>query len=282
MSDTRSPSYGTVDAGYAARLAATPAEDDGPVWMVNLMSYHDVARYADGRDDAISGREADDRYSPLDVLRDIGAEPVFLADVDSQLLGPEPAWDRVAVVKYSTRRSFIDMQSRPDFQARHVHKEAGMAATIVAGCQPIGSPADGMDPAALPDWSEVPHPPTDDDGPVVVLHLIRFHPGQADDEMVRYQDEAAKVAVPHGVRISGWFGVEGTIVGDGRQWDQARFNAFPSRAAFMAVVFDPERLEAQADHRETAIADTYTMILRPTFDHLAESTSAPTPPESPA
>ena len=164
------------------------------------------------------------------------------------------------------------MQSRPDFQAKHVHKEAGMAETFVIGCQPIGSPVDGADPTSLPNWSDVPHPPTAEDGPVTVLHLIRFHPGQADTEMVAYQNDAATVAVPHGVRISGWFGVEGTIVGDGRQWDQARFNAFPSKAAFMAVVMDPARLEAQHAHREAAIADTYTMILRPRLDRLAKST----------
>jgi hypothetical protein len=71
------------------------------------------------------------------------------------------------------------------------------------------------------------------------------------------------------VRIDGWFAIEGTIVGDGRAWDQVRFNAFPSKAAFMAVVMDPARLEAQRQHRERAIADTYTMILRPTLNLLA-------------
>ena len=39
----------------------------------------------------------------------------------------------------------------------------------------------------------------------------------------------------------------------------------------MAVVRDPARLEAQKSHRETAIADTYTMILRPRIDRLAAS-----------
>ena len=50
-----------------------------------------------------------------------------------------------------------------------------------------------------------------------------------------------------------------------------RFNVFPSRAAFEAVAFDPARLAAQADHREPAIADTYTLMLRPVIDRLAES-----------
>ncbi|HZJ25788.1 MAG TPA: hypothetical protein VFF40_02030 [Acidimicrobiia bacterium] len=267
--DTRKPGYGQVDHEYGLKLATTDPADERPVWMVNLMRYHEVAQYADGREAAISGQEADDRYSPIDVLTDIGAEPVFFAEVDSQLLGDSPKWDRVGIVKYPTRRSFIEMQRRPDFQEKHIHKEAGMAETIVMGCRPIPSPADGTDPATFPDWSEVPHPATEDDGPVTVLHVIRFHPGQAETNMVEYQNHAGDVAVPHGVRISGWFGVEGTIVGDGRQWDQVRCNAFPSKAAFMAVAHDPNRLEAQHEHRETAIADTYTMILRPTIDRLA-------------
>ena len=266
------PNYGTVNREYGMRLATTPPDEDGPVWMVNLMSYHEVAQYADGRDEAISGRDADDRYSPIDVLSKIGAEPVFVADVNTQLLGESPKWDRVGIVKYPTRRSFVEMQSRADFQEKHVHKAAGMAETIVMGCLPIPSPSDGRDDANAVDWSEVPHPPTAEDGPVTVIHVIRFLPGQADTEMVKYQNHAANVAVPHGVRISGWFGVEGTIIGDGRSWHQVRFNAFPSKAAFMAVATDPARLTAQREHRETAIADTYTMILRPTIDRLAQST----------
>lgn len=270
MSDTRTPSYGQVDREYGRRLATTPPGDDGPIWMVNLMSYRDRAVY-DGDEVEVTGREADDRYAPVDVLADIGAEIAFVADVEDQLLGGSPRWDRIGIVRYPTRRSFVEMQSRPDFASRHVHKEAGMAETIVAGCLPIPSPADGPDAPAPVEWSEVAHPPTEADGPVTVMHLIRFRPGGADADMVRYQDDAASVAVPHGVRISGWFAVEGTIVGDGRQWDQVRFNRFPSKAAFLAVVADPGRLAAQAAHREVAIADTYTLVLRPTVDRLAAS-----------
>ena len=76
------------------------------------------------------------------------------------------------------------------------------------------------------------------------------------------------------MRINGWFAVEGTIIGDGRGWHQVRFNLFPSKAAFMAVVTDPSRLEAQKDHREVAIADTYTMIVRAGINNLAASIDA--------
>ncbi len=279
----RQPAYGSIDREYALRLATTAPDDDGPVWMVNLMQYRDRAEYADGTDHGLTGREADDRYAPLGPLGAIGAEVVFVGEVEDQLLGETPRWDRIGVVRYPSRRSFIEMQQRPDFQELHVHKEAGMAATIVMGCQPIIAPmADAED--QLVDWADVPHPPTPDDGEVVVLHVLRFvpdangeHAASTPDEMAEYQVAAGAVAVPHGVRIDGWFEVEGTIIGDGRSWDQVRFNRFPSKAAFMAVVTDPARLDAQHTHREAAIEDTYALIVRPVINRLAERGESPGP-----
>ena len=270
-----SPRYGKIDSDYAMRLAAMPPDEDGPVWMVNLMKYRAVADYEDGRESSISGKEADDRYAPLASLAAVGAEIVFFGDVDQQLLGDGVTWDRVAVVKYPTRRSFIEMQARPDFQEKHHHKDAGMEQTFVIGCQPFDLPSD-LDEVDPVDWADVEHPPTADDGPVVVVHVLRYHDVEAaaitPDHMREYQAEAAKVAGKHGVRVNGWFAAEGTIIGDGRVWHQVRFNEFPSKAAFMAVVFDPARLEAQKDHREVAIADTYTMIVRAPINRLAAST----------
>ena len=264
--------YGQVDRQYGMRLATTAPEDDGPIWMINLMHYRQKADYADGRQADISGREADDLYAPLGPLKAIGAQVVFAADVDTQFLNDEPKWDRVAIVKYPTRRSFIEMQTRKDFQELHHHKDAGMAKTIVCGCLPMPLPGDvpGLAPDA-PDWADVPHPPSAEDPYVVVVHVLKFNDDERRNEMATYTDHAAKVAVPHGVRLAAWTQVEGTIMGDGRQWDQIRFNVFPSREAFMKVVFDPDRLAAQAAHRETAIADTYTLITRPTIDRLYES-----------
>jgi hypothetical protein len=264
--------YGQVDTDYGRRLATTPPEHDGPVWMVNLMSYRTVADYADGRGSTISGREADDLYTPTGPLAAVGAEIVFVADVVDQFLNDAPRWDRVAVVRYPTRPSFIEMQRRDDFQRLHEHKDAGMAETIVMGSRPM--PAPDTDGIELPDWGDVPFPPSDGDGDVMVIHVLSFHDaaGAASPaEMQTYTDHAARVAVPHGARVAGWFAVEGTIVGDGRRWDQVRFNAFPSRQAFLTVALDPARLEAQRGHREPALADTYTLVTRPTINRLATS-----------
>ena len=272
--------YGQINREYGMKMFTMPPEDDGPIWMVNLMKYREKADYADGRAADISGKEADDLYAPLGPLKAIGAKPVFLADVETQFLNDSPKWDRVGIVKYPSRRAFLEMQNRPDFKELHHHKEAGMAETIVCGCLPMPVPEL---PADAPTWDEVPHPPTADDPYVVVIHVIKFKNAESRKEMATYSDHAGKVAVPNGVRLAAWTEVEGTILGDGREWDQIRFNVFPSREAFMAVVLDPERLQAQAAHRETAIADTYTLITRPSIDRLYESITgeaAPYPAKS--
>ncbi len=262
--------YADVDLEYERVLAGTAPEDDGPVWMVNLMKYRPVAEYADGRASTLSGEEADDTYAPFEAFAEVGAELVFLAEVEMQLLGDHPQWDRVAVVKYPTGRAFVDMTQLPAFESKHVHKDAGMERTIVIGARPRPWP----EAPGQPEWTEVPHPPTGDDPPIVVLHVLRFHEGPAGSTMARYEDAAGSVAVPHGVRIAGWLAAEGTILGDGRSWDEVRFNAFPSRAAFFAVAADPDRVAAEAAFRSTAVADTYSLLLRPMIDRLQESFTA--------
>jgi hypothetical protein len=114
----------------------------------------------------------------------------------------------------------------------------------------------------------------------MVIHVLKYHDAAdaavTPEQMEAYTRTAAVTAGAHGGRVAGWFAAEGTILGDGRTWDQVRFNAFPSKAAFMAVVFDPARLEAQKTNREPAIADTYTMIVRPSIDRIAASIASTT------
>ena len=110
------PRYATLNTDYVAGMLSMPAEEDGPIWMVNLMKYREIADYVDGRKSNISGQEADDLYAPISVLADVGAEIVFAGSVETQLLGDTPKWDRIAVVKYPTRRSFLEMSSRKIFK----------------------------------------------------------------------------------------------------------------------------------------------------------------------
>jgi hypothetical protein len=129
--------YGTVNFEYAADLATREPEADGPIFMVNFMKYRTVADYKDdAATSGISGMEADDKYAPTEVLAKIGADVAFFGRIVAQ--GDDGEWDRMGIVRYPTRRAFIEMQSRQDFKEKHVHKEAGMDYTIVCGSLPAG------------------------------------------------------------------------------------------------------------------------------------------------
>lgn len=195
--------YGRPNMEMIGRWLKLPPEDDGPFWALNLMKYRAVADYADGRGEGVSGREADDAYSPLESLAAIGAQPVFFADVERMLVGDGTMWDRVGIVRYPSRRKFFEMQQRADFKSKHVHKDAGMEFTIVMSCLPV-----------------LPFGGAADRRPFVELRVT------------------SERRAPIG-GAGGAFDVEGVIVGDDRTWGQAAFRWLDSDDARTEAGSDP-------------------------------------------
>jgi len=178
--------YGKVDFDVAGDWATRAPESDGPIYMVNFMKYRAVADYegvrgASGDEATVTGREADDLYAPFEVLKTIGAEIAYVGDVVSE--GSPGEWDRMAIVRYASRRSFIDMQNRSDFKQKHVHKEAGMDYTICLGAVPSGTHAD-----------------------IARRDFVTFDISSSAQDLGPGSDVA---------RLS----VEGTVLGDGRRWN---------------------------------------------------------------
>ena len=231
-SDQLKHTYGKINKEYGFSLATCPPEKDGPIYMVNLMKYHEVAQY-DGTDTeaaAISGREADDKYNPASVLNKIGADMVFIGDVTANLLGNED-WDRIAVVRYATRKSFIDMQSRKDFSEKHVHKNAGMQRTVIVCCRPEDTSIDTRERPA----------------PSLELRTVAMIVRQTP------QRDAAFASLPEAVN----FAAEGTIVSDGRMWDTVQFIPVQSADEVPAIA-------ARIADAEPGTA--YVMAVRVTLD----------------
>jgi hypothetical protein len=187
--------YGRIDLDYAAKLATTPPEQDGPIFMVNLMKYHDVAQYSSTDAPQVSGREADDKYNPASILNKIGADIVFVADVTKNHIGDED-WDRIAIVRYATRKSFIDMQQRKDFAEKHEHKAAGMKRTTIVCCRPVD---ETLDTRGRPEGFGLRN----------IVMVVRQ---AADRELVLN-------SLPNAVGMR----AEGTIIGDGRNYDTVQF-----------------------------------------------------------
>jgi len=193
MADRIEHTYGQINIDTVKRWFRMDPAEDRDVWMINLMKYHQVAAYQGDDAPAISGKEADDAYSPVEVLADLGAMVAFHGDVERQLEG-DPAWDRIGIVRYPSRASFFAMQERDDFKEKHVHKAAGMEFTIIVGGLPVGAAA------------EVPA------GGSYVMRVRRLEEGA-----VAPQD-------PAGVTPVARFSSDGTVIGDEREWDEVLFD----------------------------------------------------------
>jgi uncharacterized protein (DUF1330 family) len=95
-------------------FAARAAEKDGPVLMVNLLAYVD-----DGT------RYAEYGTAVLPHLERVGASLVYAGNTDGVLIGGEPEWDAVAVIRYPSRAAFLEMVTDAGYQEiAHLRTEA--------------------------------------------------------------------------------------------------------------------------------------------------------------
>lgn len=251
---TPGPQYGQLNTALVSSMMTTSPEDDAPFYAVNLMKYREHADYGDGKASGISGREADNKYFPVDVLTKIGAQVVFVADVESQFAGDDVVWDRIAIVRYPTRRSMIEMNMREDFQKQHVHKAAGMDRTIVMLCEgedcPVGPSMRGL--ADLQGQSR-------DEAPRVVMHLARL----ADSS-------GANAPASSKLRPEVNLSVAGTIIGDGRDWSHVRMTRFEGEQDLADVRRESAWSEAE-EALAGASAERYSMVLKVSLDWWAET-----------
>lgn len=179
--------YGRINTRMVGSWARGEVSPDGPFWALNLMKYRDVADYGDDANaPRVSGREADDAYTPRESLEGIGAMIAFAADVESISAGDGVQWDRIGIVRYPSRKAFLEMQQRDDFKSKHVHKDAGMEFTIVMSTLPV----------------------------------LPFGGSKERTPRLELRVSAAPIDAAAG---GGVFDVEGVIVGDDRTWAQASF-----------------------------------------------------------
>ena len=266
---------GSMRAEQIDRMLAEPTR--GPFYMLNLIRYRDQAEYADGRETDLTGREANALYSPIEFLAAIGAAPVFVAEVGSQIDGDDLIWDDVAIVEYPCPVAFFAMVMTPDFQARAEHKDAGVEQTIVmvTHLQPSSVPEDF-------EWPESAYPGTKDDPAFELVHVMDFHDtaqyeaGADEPERTgaeawqEYQSAGSDAALEVGARPTATLDIQGALIGDDRDWDQAEIIQMPSLAGFEALQDDATQQDASY-HRLAALANNYSMITYPAINNLPGS-----------
>jgi uncharacterized protein (DUF1330 family) len=101
-----------------------------------------------------------------------------------------------------------------------------------------------------------------DEGPVVMLNLLKFKAG-GEDAYLRYGDTALQMVTERGGKVL-WLGrAQQVLIGDpGQDWDVVALVQYPSRAAFIEMVSSPDYLEAHA-HREEGLARTVVLACSP-------------------
>jgi len=176
--------------------------------MLNLTRYRPSVPYQRHRGAEISGHDSGSRYAPLGALAAIGARLCFVANVVASVGN----WHRVFVVGYPSRRAFVAMAARLDFMNWHHSMSAGVEEAVVMGVLPTGMlPGQATSWVFLETWSGPPPAPV------------------------------ANGSVSE-------FAVEGTLVGDGRQWSGVRYTAIepgtplplgPTPPGYCAMLLEP-------------------------------------------
>jgi len=114
-----------VDVEALEAMALGDAEE--PVVMLNLLRYRDHAQPGHGVD-GLSGREAygvyGQRFATLHPR--FGGEPIWMGRASRSIIGGEE-WDVVMLVRYPTRRQFVEMLKDPDYQAIAPIRAAALA-----------------------------------------------------------------------------------------------------------------------------------------------------------
>lgn len=106
------------------QLAESPL--DGPVVMLNLLKFAPRA----GGDAGGTGEESYQRYGDemRAILERTGARLLWHGRADSVVIGgDDDAWDAALLMEYPSRKAFLEMVSRPDYEKTGEHRTNALA-----------------------------------------------------------------------------------------------------------------------------------------------------------
>ncbi|WP_281784140.1 hypothetical protein [Sinimarinibacterium flocculans] len=119
--------------------------DDGDeFYMLNLIDFREQAQYPPGAGYGGSALDADARYNRaiVPVLLAHGGHPLFLATPTGRFLdepGDHTSWERVALVRYRSRRDLVEMVVDLAGAGVGIHKWAAIEKTQVFPTRPVFS-----------------------------------------------------------------------------------------------------------------------------------------------
>jgi hypothetical protein len=195
-----------IDADYAMRIRETAGDADGPVYMLGFRTFRLRADTGPRRLSATGRAVVTD--APIPLFSSVGAGLCLVATV----LASSPNWDRVAVIGFPSRRSFLELTDLGEFRTWIVRHEESNERIMLLATVPTG----GLPPA---------------DNQRLLLEVWN---GPEPAPLVR--NSAAR------------FDVDGTVIGDGRQWSGVRYTPIelgtalplhPARFGYQALLLEP-------------------------------------------
>lgn len=133
---------GGLNPDEAALRALIEADREGPLHFLNLLAYHERARYPADHEMSRRGLSGADAYALYGAvaLRHVsarGGRLVAFNAVEQRLIGSHRRWDQIAIMEYPSTDAFVDMVRDPDYRAGLVHRDAGLAETVVLVSRPL-------------------------------------------------------------------------------------------------------------------------------------------------
>jgi uncharacterized protein (DUF1330 family) len=124
MAETQEPLH------EAARTVLAGVAEDRPIVMINLLRYRERAAYPEGSGaEPCSGREAYGRYGRVSIrlITAVGGQVIWQGSPKAVLIGaPGEAWHKALLVRYPSKRAFLEMVSSPEYLAIAMHRTAAL------------------------------------------------------------------------------------------------------------------------------------------------------------
>lgn len=121
----------TIEPSREQLQAFTDQPDDGaPIVMLNLLRYRAQADYSQHpRQTPCSGRDAFKRYAKQSIacIEGVGGKVLFIGAALATVIGPEAEqWDDIFLVRYPSRRAFMEMLASAEYRAIAFHRSAAL------------------------------------------------------------------------------------------------------------------------------------------------------------
>jgi len=110
---------------------------EGPVHMLNLLRFREVAAYDDGT--VATGAEAYAAYARESgpVFARLGGRQVWLGQPELTLIGPaEERWDLAFIAEYPSVDAFVAMLRDPEYHRAVRHRQAAVADSRLVRLRP--------------------------------------------------------------------------------------------------------------------------------------------------